>query len=357
MKKSFLIVFIFFIFQTLIFGQQEYKSTHINKFEIPKTNAKDQVIIHTGYSLLYNEKHEQASWVAYELTKEETDKRFARTNKFIPDPDVNTGSANDKDYKGSGYDRGHLAPASDMGWSSTTMAESFFYSNMSPQVPSFNRGIWKKLEELVRTWAIENNSIYIVTGPVLKNGLTTIGADKVSVPKYYYKVILDYGEPSIKGIGFIVPNSGSKVSLQNYAVSIDSVEKVTGIDFFPLLVDKEEGIIENTFCINCWTWKSLKSKSPTVNKTSESVQCNGITKAGYRCKNKTLSVSGFCYRHENQNNSANSDNNSVKTNRYSTVSSKSSSSLIHCSGITKSGNRCKRNTKNPNGRCFQHQLE
>ncbi|MFN5333694.1 MAG: DNA/RNA non-specific endonuclease, partial [Bacteroidota bacterium] len=151
--------------------------------EIPAHHKHDTIIFHTGFAFLYNEKHEQASWVAYQLTREETNSIYSRTNKFIPDPLVKSQTANDNDYLGSGYDRGHLAPASDMGWSATTMTESFYYSNMSPQVPSFNRGIWKKLEEQVRTWAIEYDTIYVVTGPVLKDSLPTIGKNKVSIPE------------------------------------------------------------------------------------------------------------------------------------------------------------------------------
>ena len=169
---------------------------------------------------------------------------------------VKTNSADDHDYEGSGYDRGHLAPAADMGWSTITMAESFYFSNMSPQLPAFNRGIWKRLEELVRSWAIENKAVYVVTGPVLTSNLPSIGPDKVSVPKYFYKVILDYTDPDIKGIGFILPNASSGAPLQNYAVTIDSVEKVTGIDFFPALPDKQEKKIEKTLCIPCWSWSS-----------------------------------------------------------------------------------------------------
>lgn len=273
------------------------KDSSLKNLEIPKTNSKDKIITHTGYSLLYNEIHEQADWVAYQLTKEETVKLYERTNKFILDPKINTITASDIDYKGSGYDRGHLAPASDMGWSSITMKESFYYSNMSPQNPSFNRGIWKKLEELVRTWAVENNNIYIVTGPVLKGELTSIGIDKVSVPKYYYKVILDYSQPSIKGIGFVLPNAGSKEPLKNYAVTIDNVEKFTGIDFFPLLQDKQENLIESTLCIQCWSWNST-----STNKTSHiieglSTQCTGTTKKGKRCKRMTKNDNGRCYQH------------------------------------------------------------
>lgn len=141
-----------------------FKTTTITKLEIPNTSPRDIVITHAGYSLLYNETCKQANWVAYELTKEKTNKIFQRTNHFITDPQVKTGIADGRDYSGSGYDRGHLAPASDMGWSSTTMAESFYYSNMSPQTPGFNRGIWKSLEELVRNWAVENDTICIATG-------------------------------------------------------------------------------------------------------------------------------------------------------------------------------------------------
>jgi endonuclease G len=273
------------------------KDSSILKLEIPKTNSKAKIITHTGYSLLYNEIHEQADWVAYELTKEETIKLYDRTNKFILDPKINTITASDIDYKGSGYDRGHLAPASDMGWSSTAMKESFYYSNMSPQNPSFNRGIWKKLEELVRTWAVENNNVYIVTGPVLKGELTSIGNDKVSVPKYYYKVILDFSEPSIKGIGFILPNLGSKEPLKNYAVTIDSVEKFSGIDFFPLLQDKQENLIESTLCIECWSWNSISANKISGIKEALSSQCIGTTKKGKRCKRMTKNDSGRCFQH------------------------------------------------------------
>jgi endonuclease G len=327
----------------------------INNLEIPKISSKDEIISHTGYSLLYNEAHEQANWVAYELTKEETSKLFERTNKFMPDPLIKTGSARDEDYQGYGYDRGHLAPASDMGYSSITMTESFYYSNMSPQVPSFNRGIWKKLEALVRTWAIENNSIYVVTGPILTKGLETIGPDKVSVPKYYYKVILDYTEPSIKGIGFILPNEGSKENLENFALSIDSVESVTGIDFFNLLENRQENEIEKTLCLNCWSWDIVKSKS-SINdsKSTESVRCNGMTKKGERCKIMTRNTSRYCFHHEGQIGSEIPKTSEEQFTAQPTRQTTRNSTSMQCSGVTKAGNRCKRMTTNSNGRCFQH---
>jgi endonuclease G len=331
------------------------KASIINKLEIPKTSSKDDIISHTGYSLLYNEAHEQANWVAYELTKEETNKLYERTNKFMPDPLIKTGSAEDKDYQGYGYDRGHLAPASDMGYSSITMSESFYYSNMSPQVPSFNRGIWKKLESLVRTWAIENNNIYVVTGPILTKGLETIGPDKVSVPKYFYKVILDYSEPGIKGIGFILPNEGSKENLENFALSIDSVESVTGIDFFNLLENRQENEIEKTLCLNCWSWDIVKSKS-SINdsKSTESVRCNGMTKKGERCKIMTRNTSRYCFHHEGQIGSEIPKTSEEQFTAQPTWQTTRNSTSMQCSGVTKAGNRCKRMTTSSNGRCFQH---
>lgn len=325
------------------------KSNPILKLEIPKTTPKELIVTHTGFTLVYNELHEQASWVAYELTKQETNKLFERTDKFIIDPKIKTGTANNNDYVGSGYDRGHLAPASDMGWSSTVMAESFYYSNMSPQTPSFNRGIWKRLEELARTWAIENSSIYIVTGPVLTSNLSSIGSNKVSIPKYYYKVVLDYAEPNIKGIGFILPNIGSTEDLQQFAVTIDSVEKFTGIDFFPSLPDDQEDLIEKTFSTKFWSWKNTDNtyEKEGNNSSTSSIQCNGKTRLGERCENKTLSKTGYCFLHENQiGNKTNSEAQPAKTQTRSTS--------VQCSGTTKAGSRCKRMTLSSSGRCYQH---
>ena len=298
MKKPILSSILFTLFS---FGALTQNSLKIPNLELPAIKQTDVIIRHFGYTLSYNEKHEQANWVAYELTAAETRKAVNRSNDFQPDRAVNTGSATNEDYQGSGYDRGHLAPAADMEWSEQAMEESFYYSNMSPQVPGFNRGIWKKLEEQVRQWAIDNQDIYVVTGPVLEYNLPTIGPDKVSVPRYYYKVILDYTEPELKGIGFILPNASSTLPLQNFAVSIDSVEHLTGINFFPALPYKQEQAIEKTICIPCWTWTTTATKKSHLTKSnSVTVQCSAITKAGTRCKRMTSNSSGLCTQHENQ---------------------------------------------------------
>ncbi|MDD2799207.1 MAG: DNA/RNA non-specific endonuclease [Bacteroidales bacterium] len=244
------LLFVVFPFIALsLFAQQSVQIEHL---ELPTIHPQDQIVKHLGYTLSYNEQHEQANWVAYQLTADETNNIYKRSNKFKPDPDVKTGSAENTDYVRSGYDRGHLAPAADMGWSEQAMQESFFYSNMSPQVAAFNRGIWKQLEEKVRDWAVAYRSIYVVTGPVLQNGLPYIGVNHVSVPRLYFKVILDYTTDEAKGIGFLIPNEGSKEPISHFAVSIDSVELVTHLDFFPALPDDVEAKVEKEHCFDCW---------------------------------------------------------------------------------------------------------
>jgi endonuclease G len=157
-----------------------------HSLEIPLVLNGEKLIQHTGYSFVYSEEHEQAKWIAYVLNNKELDGIFDRSDNFREDPFVSSGSADNSDYAKSGYDRGHLAPAADMKWSEKAMSESFYYSNMSPQLPAFNRGIWKMLEEKVRDWALENDSILIVTGPILSSKnqkkLATIGPNSVAVP-------------------------------------------------------------------------------------------------------------------------------------------------------------------------------
>ncbi len=292
-----------FLFVAVLFAFISNAQQNHTGIEIPAHQANEKLISHAGYTLSYNEKYEQANWVAYELTSAETNSIYNRTNKFLIDPKVITGSAENSDYAGSGYDRGHLAPAGDLGWSAQSMIESFYYSNMSPQVPSFNRGIWKNAESFTREAAIVNNAIYVVTGPVFTSNMTTIGPNKVAVPHSYYKVILDYLEPELKAIAFVIPNQASQLPLKYFAVSIDDVEQLTGLDFFPLLPDNEESKLESHFDVNLWSWQnynhSNKSTTSKIKYTSTSVQCSGTTKKGERCKRMTKDSSGKCAQHQN----------------------------------------------------------
>ena len=216
----------------------------------------DTIIDRPGYALGYIEKHEQPAWVVYKLTRSEVlAKAVKRANRFFEDPEIPTGSATAADYRRSGYDRGHLAPAADMAFSLQTMKDSFYYSNMSPQRLQFNRGIWKELEEQVRQFAVDEGEIYVVTGPILPNEKTiTIGSNRVTVPSHFYKVVFDLSPPQ-KMIGFIMPNNGSKADLRTFAVTVDAVEEATGLDFFSFVPKEIQEKLESTITVNAWNWK------------------------------------------------------------------------------------------------------
>lgn len=206
----------------------------------PETSMADTICSYKGFDLGYNEAGEQASWVVYVLTKDEVSNgSVSRSDNFRADKSISTGSASLADYRGSGYDRGHLAPAGDMKWDRMAMSQSFLMSNMSPQNPSFNRGIWKKLEQEVRDLAIERDSIYVVTGPVLHTVESSIGKNEVSIPAYYFKVVVDLSPPGHGMLAFLLPNEGSGDELSNYAISVDSLEAFTGYDFFHSAPDQE----------------------------------------------------------------------------------------------------------------------
>lgn len=296
-------------------------------------------IEHYAYSLGYSEGHEQAAWVYYLLTAEECIARYKRTDRFVPDPEVTTGSATIADYQGSGYDRGHLAPAADMAWSDTSMRESFYFSNMSPQNPSFNRGIWKKLEAQVRNWAAHYDSLYIVTGPVLDSGLISIGQNQVAVPNFYYKAVLDLDSTHQTALAFLLPNLKSSAVLSSFVISIDSLESLTQIDFFSGLNDSLEAVLETSSDPEKWNWNvaSIRRSDPIT--TKESIQCLGKTSKGSRCKNKTSAKNGYCHLHQSQ----------------VPQSPPEKEKAEQCTGTTKSGLRCKRMTKNGSGKCYQHQ--
>ena len=215
----------------------------------------DTIIDRPGYALGYIERHEQAAWVIYRLTVEELKTKVSsRSDDFRADPDIPTGSATPADYKRSGFDRGHLAPAADMAFSVQTMSDSFYMSNMSPQRPECNRKIWKDLETQVRHFALAERDVYIVTGPILpQRPSLTIGENKVTVPDAFYKIVYDRTPPQ-KMIAFIVPNAGSSEPLQSFVVTVDRVEEETGLDFFPLLPQPLQEELESTISIHAWAW-------------------------------------------------------------------------------------------------------
>ena len=215
----------------------------------------DTIIDRPGYALGYDELHEQAAWVICRLTAEELrTKVSSRSDDFRADPDIPTGSAMPADYKKSGFDRGHMAPAADMAHSARTMSDSFYMSNICPQRPECNRKIWKNLENQVRKFALAEQDVYIVAGPIfLKTPLRTIGANKVAVPDAFYKIIYDQTPPQ-KMLAFIVPNDGSSAPLQSFVVTGGRVEEITRLDFFPLLPQSLQEELESSIDVNAWDW-------------------------------------------------------------------------------------------------------
>ena len=227
---------------------------YLDSVFFPSLDSNDVLIRHFAYSMVYDDDHEQSKWVFYKISARLDTVNYKRTNSFKEDPLVLTGSATHLDYKHSGYDRGHLAPAGDMTWSEVAMKESFYYSNMSPQTPSFNRGIWKRLESRVRKWGEEFDSLYVTTGPVLIDSLEIIGSG-VSVPMYFYKTVLSFrkGKP-FSSISFLLENKGSKSKLQEFAISTDSLEKISNINFNYILNPPLQDSLENHLDLSQWSW-------------------------------------------------------------------------------------------------------
>jgi len=223
-------------------------------------------LTHSAMMLSYEEAHEQARWVAHIIPPEVIDGTAHRSNDFREDPLVATGTAVEADYflkklqgdgvtydyDGFGYDRGHLAPSADFRWSAKALSESYFYSNMSPQRPNFNRVSWAELEGKIRGYIFDHpkTQLYVVTGPILKDNLPVIerSINKVSIPEQYFKVILDLKNE--QAIGFLMPNHEADKPLKEYAVSIDEIEALTGLDFFNKIPNQDT--FEKTFDANWW---------------------------------------------------------------------------------------------------------
>jgi len=220
---------------------------------LPAPVGSNQIIEYTQFTLSYNNTHEQADWVAYELTKAEAEMSRTRCNCFEEDEDITYGSAVDDDYGNTGFDRGHLAPARDNNMSDLANEESFLFSNMSPMVPSFNQEIWESLEEWVNDKAEEYGTLYVVTGPVFVNNLGSIGSNDVTIPGYFFKAVMRFDEnDNPQMMGFIIPNLGWTGIFSDYTVPINTIETLTGLDLFPALVDSKEGRYEASEYTRQW---------------------------------------------------------------------------------------------------------
>lgn len=221
-------------------------------FDYFPTSTTGVVINHEAYSFSYAEPYEQAEWVAYTLTKDDLSNRDFKRPLFTEDKDVKSGSASWRNYKQSGYDKGHLCPAGDRKKNYKMFEETFLTSNIAPQLHHFNDGVWNRLEQKVRYWATKYDGLYVVTGGVLSENLKTIGKENVAVPNYFYKVLMT--QKGDKMIGFLVPHAVSDRPLYEFVVDVDTIEKLTGIDFFPQLPDAIENKFEKNSDYKAWSF-------------------------------------------------------------------------------------------------------
>ena len=234
-------------------GEAKYKVS--SGLEVPGklTDRPEQILKRVAYTASYNSDLRIPNWVAWQLTGAHTEGKNTRAGvKFQEDTDVPLPRAVDFDYVRSGYDRGHLCPSADNRWDATAQEQSFLLTNVCPQDHNLNVGDWHELENLCRKWAKTYGSIYIVAGPVLLKGKhKAIGKNKVTVPEAFFKVVLCMeGEP--KAIGFIYRNESGNRPKSYYVNTIDDVERITGIDFFPALPDNVEKAVEATCNLEEW---------------------------------------------------------------------------------------------------------
>ncbi len=231
--------------------------TDLENVGIPKGNfAETEVVKHAGMFLLYDEKHEQPRWVTHIVLPQVNQGNLSRTNDFRVDPKVSTGTADKPDYWYSGFDRGHIAPSADFKWSKTAISESYFYSNMAPQRPELNREKWAELEGWGRNQVFSSKEqLIVIAGPILEDGLPKITQGenkKLSIPKQFYKIFLDLEGKEKKAIAFVIQNGTCDQPLVTYATTVDAVEEMTGIDFFPNLPAEQQQELESKMEWTLW---------------------------------------------------------------------------------------------------------
>ena len=211
----------------------------------------DTLVRYEAFDVHFNSERGIANCALYELVNNELYGTVERGNEFTADPGVK-GCPLPDDYAGSGFDRGHLVPAGDLKWNGTAMRQSFLLTNVAPMHKALNEGGWAKLEEKVREWTARDSALLVFTGPVVSDGDTTLASGRVKVPSAYYKVILAPCVRPIRVIAFIYPNGHSGGRLQQYAVSVDEVERRTGLDFFPTLPPEEQQRLESPVNLGAW---------------------------------------------------------------------------------------------------------
>lgn len=246
--------YLILIFLVLLFSCETTSYLHNHVTKNKEKSSRIVVLEHDCITIGYDIEAKQATWVAYTLKKSDLEGDAKRKNNFKIDPKLTENqSAKDEDYYKSGFDRGHLAPAADMTVNQECMDQSFYYSNIYPQLPGHNRGVWKRLESEVRDWAVKYDSVVVVTGAIVdKENDERLGDSKVCIPKLYYKALLIRKDSELFTIGFVVANDSSKEEINTFSITIDELENQTGLDFFSSISKKEQAQIESKIDYDIW---------------------------------------------------------------------------------------------------------
>lgn len=252
MSRTFLISFlILIVLTTAAFAGPVDECREYAVLGVP--GASGDLLCRKGFLLAHDPQRKTPLWVVERMTRERLKAKLKRSDDFRPDTDLPHGKrAELSDYKGSGYDRGHMAPAADMAWDEQAMSESFYLSNMVPQAGAgMNRGIWAELEKRVRVWVQKRGELFVYSGPIYKDVERTIGRNRVAVPDSLYKVILDPVQK--EALALVMPNRPLKTEdMPRFLVSVDEVERLTGLEFFSALPAEEQERIESIKAPALW---------------------------------------------------------------------------------------------------------
>lgn len=244
----------FWLFENLYTPEAFPSSNPTSVSDLIPASTTGEEVVHGYYSLSYSEAHEQAEWVAYELRPGHLSRAQRKRPFFEEDPLVRFKSADWRNYRGSGFDRGHLCPAGDRRFSEQAYNETFYTSNISPQRKDFNAGIWNELEKQVRSWCRRYGDLYIVTAGVLQGSSRSIGEESVTVPAEFYKIVARKSENGIKAIAFLIPHKESSRPLSDFLVPVDSLENLTGIDFFTRIPPEIQDSFEMKISAEDWVF-------------------------------------------------------------------------------------------------------
>lgn len=272
----------------------EQLKTQLIEKGLPELKEDEELICHSAFCLVYDEEHEMARWTAHIVSRDIATGGINRTNDFRIDSLIKTGSSEEADYflqfekddgtigyDGFGYDRGHLAPSADFRWSATALSESYLYSNMTPQLPDFNRELWSDIESFVREYVYNNPGldVFVVTAPVLNDNLPKLerSVNNISIPEFHYKIVVDF--VNNRGIAFLVSQKNIDYPIESYVVSIDSVEKITGINYYPKLTREDEMLIESTADISLWRSGTKKNDVAPLTKAQMPKDCYNTVEA------------------------------------------------------------------------------